>query len=107
MTYDRRGFSRSSLDGPQDYDHRLETDALARHAQRMLLLAGEDSRGYPAYQVNVELGQVLGRAIIETPGGHAAVGIHPVEFGRTLHHALSTRGADDPRLESDGIQVRR
>ena len=27
VTYDRRGFSQSSLDGPQDYDHRLETDA--------------------------------------------------------------------------------
>ena len=27
VTYDRRGFSRSRLDGPQDYDHRLETDA--------------------------------------------------------------------------------
>ena len=27
VTYDRRGFSRSQLDGPQDYDHRLATDA--------------------------------------------------------------------------------
>ena len=27
VIYDRRGFSRSHLDGPQDYDHRLETDA--------------------------------------------------------------------------------
>ena len=27
VTYDRRGFSRSLLDGPQDYDHRLATDA--------------------------------------------------------------------------------
>ncbi len=27
VTYDRRGFSRSELDGPQDYDHRLDTDA--------------------------------------------------------------------------------
>jgi acetyltransferase/esterase len=27
VTYDRRGFSRSSLDGPQDYEHRLSTDA--------------------------------------------------------------------------------
>jgi len=27
VTYDRRGFSRSQLDRPQDYDHRLETDA--------------------------------------------------------------------------------
>src|SRR5215469_16785206 len=27
VTYDRRGFSRSSLDGPQDDEHRLATDA--------------------------------------------------------------------------------
>jgi len=27
VTYDRRGFSRSTLDGPQDYEHRLATDA--------------------------------------------------------------------------------
>src|SRR2546429_8720630 len=27
VIYDRRGFSQSSLDGPQDYDHRLDTDA--------------------------------------------------------------------------------
>jgi pimeloyl-ACP methyl ester carboxylesterase len=27
VTYDRRGFSRSELDGPQDYDHSLDTDA--------------------------------------------------------------------------------
>jgi acetyltransferase/esterase len=27
VTYDRRGFSRSTLDGPQDYDRRLATDA--------------------------------------------------------------------------------
>jgi acetyltransferase/esterase len=27
VTYDRRGFSHSQLDGPQDYDHRLSTDA--------------------------------------------------------------------------------
>ena len=27
VIYDRRGFSRSLLDGPQDYDHRLQTDA--------------------------------------------------------------------------------
>ncbi len=27
VTYDRRGFSHSRLDGPQDYEHRLSTDA--------------------------------------------------------------------------------
>lgn len=33
-TYDRRGFSRSTLDGPQDYAHRLDTDA--HDAQRLI-----------------------------------------------------------------------
>jgi pimeloyl-ACP methyl ester carboxylesterase len=27
VIYDRRGFSRSELDGPQDYTHRLQVDA--------------------------------------------------------------------------------
>lgn len=27
VAYERRGFSRSKLDGPQDYDHRMATDA--------------------------------------------------------------------------------
>src|SRR5260370_25203653 len=27
VTYDRRGFPRSKLDGPRDYEHRLDTDA--------------------------------------------------------------------------------
>lgn len=36
VTYDRRGFSRSRLDGPQDYDRRLETDADADDARRLV-----------------------------------------------------------------------
>ena len=30
VIYDRRGFSQSSLDGPQDYDHRLDADDVRR-----------------------------------------------------------------------------
>jgi pimeloyl-ACP methyl ester carboxylesterase len=40
VTYDRRGFSRSRLDGPQDYDRRLETDA--DDARRLLKHLGDE-----------------------------------------------------------------
>ena len=32
ITYDRRGFSRSTLDGPQDYQNRMDADADDAHA---------------------------------------------------------------------------
>lgn len=40
-TYDRRGFSRSTLIGSQDYSHRLDTDADDAH--RVILGAGHQS----------------------------------------------------------------
>lgn len=85
----------------------LDLDALNGRAERIVLLAGEDSHGYPAYQVNVALGRMLGRDVAETPGGHVAAGTHPVEFGHTLHHALSTCQTDDPLPRSDRRQERR
>jgi acetyltransferase/esterase len=79
----------------------LDLDRLQRRAERIVLLAGQDCRGYPAYQVNIELGRILGRDLVETPGGHVGAGTHPIEFSRTLHHALSTCRTDNPALEPD------
>ena len=45
--------------------------------------------------------RILGRDLVETPGGHAAAGTHPIELSRTLHHALSICRTDDPGLEPD------
>ena len=51
VTYDRRGFSRSHPCGPQDYDHRLETDAddirrLIEHVtDQPATVLGSSSRG--------------------------------------------------------------
>lgn len=196
VLYDRRGFSRSQLNGPQDSDHRLETDAddlrrliehlsgepatifgansggivvldlLARHPsvvhtpipfepaavrelpngqrwinffhtvydlcrqsdiepalqqfreraftdidrqvmarvprkqanathciyQRIVPTAGRESRGYPAYEVNLELGKKLGRELIELPGGHVGYVTQPAEFARQLMQALARTG---------------
>lgn len=57
VTYDRRGFSRSYVDGPQDDEHRLETDAddvrrLIEHLSREpATVFGSSSRGIVALQV--------------------------------------------------------
>ena len=39
VTYDRRGFSRSYLDRPQDYDHRLETEVRVPTTSEMVPVA--------------------------------------------------------------------
>jgi pimeloyl-ACP methyl ester carboxylesterase len=62
--------------------------ALKAHADRIVPAAGRESRGYPCYEVSVELGKRLGRDLIELPGGHVGYVAHPVEFARELLDAL-------------------
>jgi acetyltransferase/esterase len=70
----------------------LDLDALNAHADRIVLGAGRESRGYPCYEVNVELGKKLGRDVIELPGGHTGYGAHPAEFARACVHTLARTG---------------
>ncbi|WP_067459820.1 alpha/beta fold hydrolase [Actinomadura macra] len=65
----------------------LDIDALTPHAGRIVLVSGEQSRGYPNYRVNQELGRKLGREVIELPGGHTGFAAHPAEFARRLRDA--------------------
>src|SRR3546814_10935807 len=48
----------------------LDLDALKVHADRIVLMAGRESRGYPAHEVSVELANKLVRELIALPGGH-------------------------------------
>jgi pimeloyl-ACP methyl ester carboxylesterase len=66
----------------------LDLDALASHADRIVLATGRESHGYPCRDVNVELGKKLGRDVIELPGGHVGCIAHPAEFARELVHVL-------------------
>jgi pimeloyl-ACP methyl ester carboxylesterase len=66
----------------------LDLDALEAHADRIVPVAGRESRGYPCYEVNVELGKKLGRNVIELPGGHVGYVTQPTEFARELLDAL-------------------
>jgi acetyltransferase/esterase len=70
----------------------LDLDALKAHADRIVLVAGRESRGYPAYEVNVELGKKLGRDVIELPGGHVGYVTQPAAFAREFVQALARTG---------------
>ena len=67
----------------------LDLDALKAHAERIVLMAGRESRGHPTYAVNVELGKKLGRDLIELPGGHVGFLTQPAEFAREFLQALA------------------
>lgn len=67
----------------------LDLDALTVHADRIVPVVGRESRGYPTYRVNVELGKRLSRDVIELPGGHAGYVAQPAEFARELMQALA------------------
>jgi acetyltransferase/esterase len=67
----------------------LDLDALKARADRIVLVAGRESRGYPTYEVNVELGKKLGRELIELPGGHIGHLTQPAAFAREFVQALA------------------
>jgi acetyltransferase/esterase len=67
----------------------LDLDALKAHADRIVLTAGRESRGYPTYEVNVELSKKLGRELIELPGGHVGFLTQPAEFAREFLQVLA------------------
>jgi acetyltransferase/esterase len=70
----------------------LDLDALQAHADRIVLMAGRESRGYPTYEVNVELAKKLRQDLIELPGGHIGFVSRPAEFAREFVQALARTG---------------
>jgi acetyltransferase/esterase len=70
----------------------LNLAALRAHADRVVLVAGQDARGHPTYEVNVELAKKLGRDLIELPGGHIGFATQPAEFAHELMQALARAG---------------
>ena len=73
LTYDRRGFSRSMLDGEQDYDRRLETDAqdvahLIEHAGKgPAIVFGSSSGAIVALTVLAQHPEVVDTLVAHEP----------------------------------------
>lgn len=63
--------------------HRLE--ALS---DQLVLAAGQDSRGEPAYRPAALMAERLGRELLHFPGGHIGLTTHPAQFGELLHKAF-------------------
>ncbi len=70
----------------------LDLDALKAHADRIVPMAGRESRGYPAHAASVALAKQLGRDVIELPGGHIGFVTQPAEFAREFVQALVRTG---------------
>lgn len=67
----------------------LDLDLLRTFADRIVIAAGQESRGYPAHEVSVRLGEELGLEVIELPGGHLGCITHPAPFADGLMRALA------------------
>ncbi|MCO6006136.1 alpha/beta hydrolase [Actinoallomurus purpureus] len=69
----------------------LDLDLLAAHAERIVMAVGRESRGRPCREATVELGERLGRQVVELPGGHVGAMTEPLGFASELVHALADR----------------
>ncbi|MBI4765492.1 MAG: alpha/beta hydrolase [Deltaproteobacteria bacterium] len=70
----------------------LDLNSLKANAARIVLMAGRESRGYPCYEVNVELAKKLGLDLVELPGGHSGFASQPAEFAGEFLQALGRMG---------------
>ncbi len=70
----------------------LDLNSLKANADRIVLMAGRESRGYPCYEVNVELAKKLNRNLVELPGGHSGFASQPAEFSSEFLQALERMG---------------
>lgn len=105
-TYDRRGFTRSRLDGPQDYSQRLQTDAadarrLIEHVGRgaTATVFGTSSGAVVALRLLLDHPDVVDTVVLFEP---AAMRLHPqgqqwIDFFKEVYQ-LYRRSGTDPAL---------
>lgn len=100
VTYDRRGFSRSRLNGPQDYDHRLAADAddvrrLIEHlGDEPAIIFGTSSGGIVALEVLARHPSVVRTLIPYEPAAISALpdGQKWIDFFHSVYDLYRTSG---------------
>jgi pimeloyl-ACP methyl ester carboxylesterase len=103
VSYDRRGFSRSRLDGPQDYARRLETDAadarrLIEHVSggKAATVFGTSSGAVVALRLLLDRPDVIGTVVLFEP---CAMRLQPdgqrwIDLFRDVYDLYRRRGTD-------------
>jgi len=66
----------------------LDVQALASHADRIVLAGGRESKQFMTYQPNTVLAAKLGKQLTDLPGGHLGLIQQPTAFARELLDAL-------------------
>jgi len=82
----------------------LDVDALAAHADRLVLAGGRESRGHLPYLPNEVLAKNLGLDILELPGGHIGCVARHTEFATELMNALATDHTTRLRTSADAAR---
>jgi hypothetical protein len=77
-------------------------EALAKHANRLVLAGGRESKQHISYQPNTVLAAKFGRSILDLPGGHAGCVTHPTQFACGLLDALEPLTPSRDGIETPG-----
>jgi pimeloyl-ACP methyl ester carboxylesterase len=102
VAYDRRGFSHSALDGPQDYDHRVETDAddvrrLIEHlSDKPAIVFGNSSGAIVGLEVLIHHPSSVRRLIAHEPPAvrQLAEGQQWLDFLASIYHSYRQSGLE-------------
>ncbi|MBS2013597.1 MAG: alpha/beta hydrolase [Deltaproteobacteria bacterium] len=70
----------------------LDVDALRANADRIVIAAGQGSRGYPLHELCANLAASVGVPLAELPGAHTAYATRPAELAPALTALLDAKG---------------
>ena len=71
----------------------IDLDALQPHAQRIVLAAGQSSRGHLCHRTSSAIAGRLGLRLVELPGGHTGYATDPADFAPAMLRALDNATA--------------
>ena len=71
---------------------RFDIGAIKAQADRLALVAGEEMRGYPTFEIIEAMAGEFDKAVTILPGGHVGYATKPEPFARALEQMLETRG---------------
>ncbi|MFI0423488.1 alpha/beta hydrolase [Spongiactinospora sp. 9N601] len=82
-----------------------DVEALARGADRLVLVGGRESKQQVCYRPNEVLGARFGLEVVDLPGGHVGFLTHPGEFARELLLALDRGTRPSPEVAGASTHV--
>ena len=72
---------------------RFDIGAIKAQADRLALVAGDEMRGYPTFEITEAMAREFDKAMTILPGGHVGYATKPEPFAMALAQILETHGA--------------